>query len=314
MTAPAASPRRCTRARLSRSTCDLCVASCPRDAVSLEPLPRIDVARCSGCEACVAACPLDALAGGGPRAQALASRLRAVDNPVIGCTERGGGQGHALVPCLAALGLSDLVGLAAAVPHRIVLNATHCSGCLNERALRGLRARLGALREHGLDQRFELVDSGDLHVKPRQVPRRGLLRALLQESVGFAGRPTPPDAEASAAGRHVPASCVDLESALRRLPSGVARGLRPVTTFRAVVRNDCDACGRCAAICPTGALVRQRGSESRALDFVESLCVGCDACAEFCPSRSIQIEPATIQASQPRERIAERALHQETVA
>ena len=243
----------------------------------------------------------------------MAARLRDVDKPVIGCREQGESRGHVRIPCLAALGLSHLIGLAAATTACIQLDATRCSGCRNERAMGMLRERLEALRDGGLRERFRLVSAaGDLEFQPRRHPRRGFLRALLSEGVDVTpSSPARPQRRGPAGGKHVPAQHTALEAALSRLPARVAQGLRPATTFRAVAADDCDACGRCAAVCPTRALARRRGSDSRSLEFVESLCVGCKACVDFCPTRSLQIEPATVE-RQPRVRIAERALPQET--
>lgn len=246
--------------------------------------------------------------------ETVAARLRGLDRPVIGCLEQRDAQGHVRLSCLAALGLPHLIGLAATITSCIHLDATRCSGCRNEPAMGTLRERLEALEDGGLRGRFRLVSSAsDLDFQPRRLPRRGFLRALLSEGVDVTPRgPARPQRRGPAGGKHVPAQRKALETALARLPARIARALRPATAFKAVAASDCDACGRCAAICPTGALLRQRSATERTLEFVESLCVGCDACADFCPTNALRIEPATVRPSQPRVRIAKHDLPQET--
>ena len=46
-----------------------------------------------------------------------------------------------------------------------------------------------------------------------------------------------------------------------------------------VIKDDCIACGACAASCPVGAISEGDGKYVIAAD----LCVSCCACAETCP-------------------------------
>ena len=43
------------------TACGSCVDACPRDAIAVDDVARIDGARCNGCGACVTECPNGAL-------------------------------------------------------------------------------------------------------------------------------------------------------------------------------------------------------------------------------------------------------------
>jgi NAD-dependent dihydropyrimidine dehydrogenase PreA subunit len=59
----------------------------------------------------------------------------------------------------------------------------------------------------------------------------------------------------------------------------------------AINYEDCNGCGECAEICPTGAIILQNGKA--ALD--ESLCEGCLVCVDSCPQGAIVIrEPIPV--------------------
>ncbi len=59
----------------------------------------------------------------------------------------------------------------------------------------------------------------------------------------------------------------------------------------AINYEDCNGCGECVEICPTGAIILQNGKA--ALD--ESLCEGCQVCVDSCPQGAIVIrEPIPV--------------------
>ena len=59
----------------------------------------------------------------------------------------------------------------------------------------------------------------------------------------------------------------------------------------AINYEDCNGCGECVEICPTGAIILQNGKA--ALD--ESLCEGCQVCVDSCPQSAIVIrEPIPV--------------------
>jgi heterodisulfide reductase subunit A len=48
-----------------------------------------------------------------------------------------------------------------------------------------------------------------------------------------------------------------------------------------LIKEECTACGRCAAVCPFGAIKFVKGSK-RPPEFIEAACMGCGACAAEC--------------------------------
>lgn len=56
------------------------------------------------------------------------------------------------------------------------------------------------------------------------------------------------------------------------------------------LRDGCTACGLCTVVCPTGAVVLERG-EHAALHFAGASCTGCNLCALHCPQGALELVP-----------------------
>lgn len=60
-------------------------------------------------------------------------------------------------------------------------------------------------------------------------------------------------------------------------------------TARLVHEEDCNFCGRCATVCPYGAVTEPDRKAARLPSFVEAACAGCGTCAAECPTDAIDM-------------------------
>ncbi|GAB4259998.1 4Fe-4S dicluster domain-containing protein [Deferrisoma sp.] len=288
---------RCVRLRCREAGCRACADACPRGAIAFEDrVPRLDPAGCQDCGACAAACPVEAWGEASPGFAALPRRLVSEARPVLGCRAEGV-EAHERVPCLGALSREHLLALAAFVPQGVWLNATRCAECPLGEAVAGLEEKIRTLPA-GWGPRLWVVRTADaLGFRPRACDRRGFFRSLRSGVVGRAAEWLAAGAsgavEEARSRKRVPERVVLREAALATLPPderGTVRGAVAPGPRRG---EGCTACGRCAAVCPTGAMERVREAGRRQVKFLPERCTGCGACAAFCPRGAMSMGAPT---------------------
>ncbi len=286
-----AEARRCLRVRDGSSGCRRCEETCPRDAISLPrgvgifAVPVVNESRCDACGLCAGACPVDLFS-------AWRWDLDSGSPPPIVeevCCRRSGAPGRkgTLVgECLGALAESDLLFLLSRGGETVILRRGDCAGCgrsevprmLEERVqrVRLLARRIGCAREIIL----EGVPGGTAH---SGIPRRSFFEVLVRARSPQADQPPGPRPERR------------LGDALRALVRSTAGDVLCVGTplHPRVLTGRCVGEGRCAGICPTGALALTPRPEGDALTFDVSLCVGCELCTRACAHGGLDTRPST---------------------
>jgi Fe-S-cluster-containing hydrogenase component 2 len=316
-------PERCLNRRHKDSKCTLCLA-CPTGAVTATGMSvQVDVDKCVGCGLCASACPTEAFTLNGP---ALPELLRISANGrgavvEVACPQRvpveksrSSAKAVVRLSCLAWLSPSLLVAMVAQGITGLWLDDTACAGCpigsAHATILRAVDAanrllvlvgrRQAIFLYTGSPERLGKARSLEVWDPTRPVySRRDLFTAFRRvasqtaATVADQAMPPPPPAKLQ---QHLPVQRALLSAALPSLlvqgaPPGTVAGL-PVGKVE--VSDACTACGLCARLCPSGALVFVQSQGEYSLSLCAPKCLGdaCRLCRLICPVKAVGlVEP-----------------------
>ncbi|MDG4475203.1 4Fe-4S binding protein [Thiovibrio frasassiensis] len=291
--------RRCLRTRFQGSACARCVSECSVGAIRLEPgTVMLDPKRCVGCLACTAVCPAEALTGCGSRLAAFPGKVDAGKAVFLSC-EKGVRTGEEIIlPCLGALSEEHLVAFAARSGEDVCLNLGRCTDCrasfvpaVLARRLQALASKLG---REGFISRIRLLTREEEIGQAASASRRSFFRAFWDLSLHAATETittlqAEPDPKEKHAHKHQPARLVLLRQALVDSGDEAVRLAMLPLFFTLTVNTECNFCGGCAGMCPTGALKNIREEEGKQLQFTWARCSGCGLCLEFCPPKALSL-------------------------
>lgn len=316
-------PQRCLHAQDRFSNCADCFECCPVEAITPGKPPQLDAEACVTCLACLPLCPVGAYSADDAvpallncLARLEATRIELVcevhPDPALGLPES-----EAAVQvrgCLAGLGATVYLSLAALGVEEISLRAESCADCpvgalsplVAHQAQEGQRL----LETWGLSTRLALVetlDPAELSERPSwaasdpPLSRRDLFRLASRQGQIAAARAMLKDY--SDHSRTPGRERRRLLAVLPRLPQLPARTAdvpaspenTPPNGFGwARLSEDCTACGVCVRACPTSALTLDEteldGQETFALYHDPRLCIGCETCMHVCAPEAIAID------------------------
>jgi ferredoxin len=294
--------RRCLRSRLQSSGCARCIEECPAQAISSEPGGvRLDPKRCVGCLACTAVCPTEALVGKDQRLTAWSAKATGQD-ALRFCCEKALVSGEEIVlPCLGALAEEQLAVLAVGTTRGVRLSLIKCGACravsvreILAKRLANLDGRLGSGEfTSSLRLLLEEEEGGEL---AESVSRRAFFKAFRQLSFHaatetMAALQADPNQKEQHAHKHQPERLAQLRRAINdTVDPGIRHSLLRLF-FTLTVSDECNFCGACAGMCPTGALKNTREHEVRQLKFDWAKCSGCGLCLEFCRKKALTLNP-----------------------
>ncbi|MFH1019464.1 MAG: 4Fe-4S binding protein [Pseudomonadota bacterium] len=295
--------RRCLRNRLQGNACTRCLDECQVQAISgQEPGGvRLDPKRCAGCLACTAVCPAEALVGKDYRLAASPGKAAGRETLVF-CCEKSIRSGEEIVlPCLGALAEEQLAAFAAQAAKGVRLSLVKCSDCraafvpdLLARRLAALNSRLGNGEITG-SIRLLLQEEGNGE-PAESSSRRAFFKAFREISFHAATETmatlqADPDQREQHAHKHQPARLAQLRQAIIDTGDQGTRQALLRFFFSLTVSDECNFCGGCAGMCPTGALKNIREEEGKQLQFDWARCSGCGLCLEFCREKAICLTP-----------------------
>ena len=295
--------RRCLRNRRQGNGCARCIDECPVQAISgQEPGGvRLDPKRCVGCLACTAVCPAEALVGKDYRLAAAPGKATGQATLVF-CCEKSIRSGEEIVlPCLGALAKEQLAVFAAKAAKGVRLNLVKCSDCraafvpdLLVRRLAALNSWLGNGEITGSIRLLLQEEEGEEPVESSS--RRTFFKAFREISFHaatetMAALQADPDQREQHAHKHQPARLAQLRQAIADTGDESTHQALLRLFFSLTVSDECNFCGACAGMCPTGALKKTREDEGKRLQFDWARCSGCGLCLEFCRKKAIRLIP-----------------------
>jgi len=87
--------------------------------------------------------------------------------------------------------------------------------------------------------------------------------------------------------KHQPARLVQLRQAITGTGEQSTQQALLRLFFTLTASDECNFCGACAGMCPTGALKNIREDEVKQLKFDWGKCSGCRLCLEFCRKKAL---------------------------
>lgn len=295
-------PMQCIRSRDKLAECDRCVQACPAGAIRFEDEIQLNTDACIRCGLCLHLCPTSAFTGTDSVQRLVYCATQIVDHESleIACTQHpepaaGDPRTDAVITtagCLAALGASAYLSLAACGVKQIEVRLDACPEC----PLAQLQPQIEATihEANALLQavgRKRTVSAAHAVPKPKRRPvysvknppvsRRGFLQAFKQ-----AGRDFLPTLEGASERQRT----VD---AVRQLDPADADQPVPGDGFASFTVSDaCTACTLCARICPTEALEFFGNETEFQLTFSPAACVNCGLCTRFCVPDALEMRGA----------------------
>lgn len=315
-------PALCAHSRDRFSSCNLCADACPTGAITIDPLPSLNTGTCVACGACLHVCPLGAFFGedGVRDLFQCFSRLEAPDalellcplnshpavgpapaRPAIRCTR-----------CLASLGSSAYLGLAALGAGTVSVRLEDCPSCPLSAAQATINASLDQAASIGkgwglsqlvLERSTAFTEGWGprpfYEAKNPPLSRRDLFRMAASEGTRMAATllstPGPRDPRA----KGLPIERSRLNSARSHLqtqgnlaPTDAPSGVLSSASF--LVDTTCDGCQACVRACPCAALgseaIQTEDGPQFRLTFLASACTGCGICVDFCFPKALHLE------------------------
>lgn len=283
---------RCLRVRFNESSCNRCQTVCPTAAIALEQGLQIDSERCSGCLLCTSVCPAGALELTVDFLGCVA-QLAKVSEPVLGCC-RTKEQANGWVACLGGLSAEHLLYLSHRLNGTLTLNLAHCAECPNSSMLPLLQARLDRLAPGGSCSINAVQTADAVHHRDESVDRRSFFKSFrtsLFQTAAVVMTPGSQESERRSdyTAKRVPDRRLLLLRVLEIVDQQKKEQLEERFFGRITCSEACTACQACAAVCPTGALCKNREKSDSPPLFTAADCTACGLCAEFCMDRALQV-------------------------
>jgi Fe-S-cluster-containing hydrogenase component 2 len=306
-------PERCLHAMVRDLDCEGCWI-CPTDAVSETKPPLVDISKCEQCLACLPACPTGAFSGVDHhkgmlrcihRMEARSVELLCHLHPAQE-TGPAGTTAICMGACLASLGRSAYLSMAALGVETLVMRMDACEGCPLGDLVPQIKSQV-----QDIERLMTSAALDSFQVTIVEVPESGnqverevwnadnpplTRRDLFKVASGVGGRLISQMIEDEAKGSNLGRDRIRSNNAFRQLLSAEKFPFNAtVEDFGYAVLSvdeNCTACGTCARICPTGALTLRIYEEHFTLDFSAEACIACGLCAESCTPEAITISLA----------------------
>ncbi|WP_227761745.1 4Fe-4S dicluster domain-containing protein [Zhaonella formicivorans] len=286
----------CLRERYKHHDCRLCSDACPAKALKTEAHSlQWDKSKCTECGLCCYLCPTQVFRLEAEQLQKVEQALLGKETACFSCQKQAAPESDVIVPCLEALSPEILMpAFLRNIPVQIYWQPECCQSCnfsFHQEKLRGWVAQWNCFS--GNRFQVEIIHRPELKKnKPRDFSRRDFF-AFTKKQLTVKVRSLLSDSDSSSEislQNKVPLSPkrVYLKNLLQKNPELRAQNLSPqlarlLRLCTINVKEDCNFCDRCTALCPTGALRIAAAESSLQLFFEPVKCIDCGICTAVCP-------------------------------
>jgi ferredoxin len=289
----------CVHQQHNQATCDRCVTACPTHAFSLiDNQIALTEADCVRCGYCAHTCPTGAIHGQ-TNTDKLQQCVAQTPNTIqieVACAYRPTPQSQVnlqaplfVVPrCLAGIAPSAYIELANQGVEHVTLRCDACDACPIGQLvtqIHDIAAIAQAFTAPALNIEIT-TDTPSANGAPpiiHDTTRMGVSRRRLFQmfSGGLEPPAPPPETEFHAS---LSPERQHLLTALRARAEPVVWGVLPLPE----VNGKCTACEVCVQVCPTDALMIDKGKTDFHLELNPSHCTNCGLCVAACPEAVMQ--------------------------
>ncbi len=304
-------PAKCVRSLSTFSECNHCELICPTPAIVInDTLPSINLSECVGCGGCTSVCPSEAFTLDNFNPTEFFFEFASDEEKLVSCQKN--------VPCISALNVEHVIGLAA-LKGGVIFDMGHCEACSIAHTCQPQIEKMAdeasyLLSAMEIDAEVSLENVAyqrDENEKEPDENRRGFFKAINLKNV-FKGKKTferevevasdelvehslDKSAIAQMRQKSLPDRRKLLYTALKRVgkPSVyhiIDANELSFTSSKLLNAETCTACQMCYRVCPTGAL--STDARNSKIDFDPFMCIKCHICHDVCEPNSITLSPS----------------------
>lgn len=294
---------KCVSAKSNRTECQMCVTTCPVNAISVEQgKVSVNHQSCVECMYCTNTCPQGVFED--EKLTDPLGKIEMHDPVVFTCSKRNQIQGAIPFPCLAELDVSIL--LYASLSANQVIISFQKSVCKNCPSMSDeLQGYLLAITEgtNRLQQKqvIEMRESLNIDITQKSITRRELFAKTYEKITSSMILPLlPKENNIKTVRDKISLSQKKqlLFYGLQNKKVGADKNVPLGTcTGKILVNDDCNGCQVCSRICPTGSITcnSDPALQQVLLEQNISLCTGCKICEYACPQKAIIVETENIR-------------------
>ncbi|WP_371368091.1 NAD(P)H-quinone oxidoreductase subunit I, chloroplastic [Sporomusa rhizae] len=279
--------QRCVNKRFARVKCTACIDVCPARCIS----ETLEIGKhCTNCGLCLAFCSVEAIGGVSYPLEAVQQLLTEQEAIRIICQRC---QPDSLWPCLGFLDPTLLLALVFSgkdTRREVIIYQEDCRRCCHDVAEHLVRTVAESNRLLGSGKQM-IVNSKQKFgssLAPQTVSRREFFTRLWEASVLTVREIAFPASEEV---RAIPRRDLFIKYGIAHLRQNE---LYNQTTFKKLaIEKTCNACGMCAKVCSSGAIVTTSKEDIFKIRHNPVICKNCGVCAALCPQGAISLLPAS---------------------
>ncbi|MED4354482.1 4Fe-4S binding protein [Schinkia azotoformans] len=290
---------RCTHAKNQKSSCNICVESCPASAIKIDGNLQVNFEKCRECMICTAICPTDVF--NDKKYKSYLEQMNGRTIVEIACQKQEVNDHLVIVPCLRMLEETFLLyGLQENKKIHIRLNESKCETCSNKISnistyIEELIHRVGLIKQEKVDV---YINSQENNMgEQQQFSRRDLFSLLSKRMQSNIVMPLIEEEEVTNKEREKIALSEKQRffiQLLKKQKQNPQLSCEVIKTAKVVITDHCTGCLKCSYVCPTGSLYIDEADN--AINIKQNLlkCVDCKSCQDICPEKSLSLESFNI--------------------